>query len=328
MKAHWCLFSFLCLFLVACQVKPLKRDKPVVAPKSSVQTPTTGGASVPTLGPVDSQAQSQVSGDDPDQDSSEVEPTPIVEEKKVGLILGGGGLRSFAHIGVLQELHRQKIPIHAVAGIEMGSLVASIYAVKGLPFEVEWQMMKLKEKDLINKTILSGKAQAKEVSAMSEFLADFFTNTKVEQFKTSFSCPSLNLDQQRIYLLSKGVTKDLLPYCMGIGPLFQPFQGNTSALMSLPIIAESFRQRGINYIIYVDVLAPPIKIESSEDSELIAWSSAAELGRRKDPAINYVLQVPLKGVDFLDYSKRRENLQKGQKAVQENIKALQRELNL
>jgi NTE family protein len=47
---------------------------------------------------------------------------------RVGLVLGGGGARGVAHIGVLRELERQRIPIDAIAGTSMGAIVGGLYA--------------------------------------------------------------------------------------------------------------------------------------------------------------------------------------------------------
>lgn len=56
-------------------------------------------------------------------------PDPATLEKpRVGLVLGGGGARGAAHIGVLKELERMRIPVHAVAGTSMGAIVGGLYA--------------------------------------------------------------------------------------------------------------------------------------------------------------------------------------------------------
>lgn len=47
---------------------------------------------------------------------------------RVGLVLGGGGARGAAHIGVLKELERMQIPIDAIAGTSMGAIVGGLYA--------------------------------------------------------------------------------------------------------------------------------------------------------------------------------------------------------
>ena len=47
---------------------------------------------------------------------------------RVGLVLGGGGARGAAHIGVLKELERRRIPVDAIAGVSMGAIVGGLYA--------------------------------------------------------------------------------------------------------------------------------------------------------------------------------------------------------
>lgn len=47
---------------------------------------------------------------------------------RVGLVLGGGGARGAAHIGVLKELERQRIPVDAIVGTSMGAIVGGLYA--------------------------------------------------------------------------------------------------------------------------------------------------------------------------------------------------------
>ena len=51
-----------------------------------------------------------------------------LERLRVGLVLGGGGARGAAHIGVLKELERLRIPIDAIAGTSMGAIVGGLYA--------------------------------------------------------------------------------------------------------------------------------------------------------------------------------------------------------
>lgn len=47
---------------------------------------------------------------------------------RIGLVLGGGGAKGFAHIGVIEELERRRIPVDAIAGTSMGAVVGSLYA--------------------------------------------------------------------------------------------------------------------------------------------------------------------------------------------------------
>ena len=51
-----------------------------------------------------------------------------MKEPKIGLALGSGGAKGFAHIGVIKVLRENDIPIHLIAGSSMGALVGTFYA--------------------------------------------------------------------------------------------------------------------------------------------------------------------------------------------------------
>ena len=53
--------------------------------------------------------------------------------KKVGLVLGGGGARGGAHIGVIKTLAEANVPIDLIVGTSFGALVGGFYAIDGNP---------------------------------------------------------------------------------------------------------------------------------------------------------------------------------------------------
>ena len=69
--------------------------------------------------------------------ADETGPENEDERLRVGLVLGGGGARGAAHIGVLRELERLRIPVDAIAGTSMGAVVGSLYASGKTPDELE-----------------------------------------------------------------------------------------------------------------------------------------------------------------------------------------------
>ena len=58
--------------------------------------------------------------------------------KRISLILGSGGARGLAHIGVIHELERRGIEIGAVVGCSMGALVGGLYAAGKLTEFKDW----------------------------------------------------------------------------------------------------------------------------------------------------------------------------------------------
>src|SRR4051794_21735458 len=72
----------------------------------------------------------------------------LVEMPKIGLILGPGAFKTFSHLGVLREFEKSGFKVQAIVGMEWGSLVGAIYAMKGRANDLEWQLSKLKKSDL------------------------------------------------------------------------------------------------------------------------------------------------------------------------------------
>lgn len=57
--------------------------------------------------------------------------------KKVGLALGGGGVRGFSHIGVLNVLEEEGIDIDLIVGTSVGALIGGAYASDQSPREIQ-----------------------------------------------------------------------------------------------------------------------------------------------------------------------------------------------
>lgn len=57
---------------------------------------------------------------------------------KVSLVLGSGGARGYAHIGVIEELQKAGIEIVSISGASMGALIGGLYAAGGLAAYKEW----------------------------------------------------------------------------------------------------------------------------------------------------------------------------------------------
>ncbi|HEX2139209.1 MAG TPA: patatin-like phospholipase family protein [Woeseiaceae bacterium] len=64
-------------------------------------------------------------------------PSSEHEPPRIGLVLGGGGARGAAHIGVLKMLEQMRIPVHAIAGTSMGAIIGGLYASGVAPDELE-----------------------------------------------------------------------------------------------------------------------------------------------------------------------------------------------
>lgn len=64
-------------------------------------------------------------------------PSLQAQRKEVGVVLGGGGAKGVAHIGVLKVLEEAGISIDYVAGTSMGAIVGGLYAIGYTPAEID-----------------------------------------------------------------------------------------------------------------------------------------------------------------------------------------------
>ena len=69
---------------------------------------------------------------------------------RIGLVLGGGGARGGAHVGVLKALKELRIPIDYIVGTSMGSIVGGLYASGMSVAEIEQEMRAMDWKDLFD----------------------------------------------------------------------------------------------------------------------------------------------------------------------------------
>lgn len=76
--------------------------------------------------------------------------TAAGERPRIGLVLGGGGARGAAHIGVLKVLEEERIPVDMVVGTSMGAIAAGLYASGMSAAEIEQEVLSMDWGDLFN----------------------------------------------------------------------------------------------------------------------------------------------------------------------------------
>lgn len=121
---------------------------------------------------------------------------------KVGLALGGGGAKGFAHIGVIKALEEYKIPIHQVAGTSMGSIVGVLHCAG---FTADQILAFLKEEKVWNWfkiDILKGGLV--NLSGVKEALFKYLKHESFEQLQLPFYVTASNLNTGKAKVVSEG----------------------------------------------------------------------------------------------------------------------------
>ncbi len=127
----------------------------------------------------------------------------ILTGNAVGLVLGGGGARGFAHIGIIRALNEAGIPIDMVGGTSMGSMIASMYAMG-----MDNQTMIAAQKEFIthkpfNEFSLPFIAMVRS-KRLDNIMVDLYKEVTIEDMWLNFFCISSNLTTAEMNVHRKG----------------------------------------------------------------------------------------------------------------------------
>ena len=250
---------------------------------------------------------------------------PDGENLRIGLILGPGALRSFAHVGVLKAFEENKIPVKAVVGLEWGSLVAAFYARKGEAFDVEWQMLKLKQGHLPTTGLLSSQTKMKETEDLQGYLEEIFSDSDIKSSQLSFSCPVYELSRpQNLIWRTEGKYVAALKDCLSYPPYYLPRQGRVAAAFSLSRSVEQLKSAGANQIFFVNVLKgkPVLDRDKVGFVTEILWQKGEQVLQLQKSQVDEFIDIDMSDFNFMNYDLRREMIQRGYEAGQEKVQQL------
>ena len=82
---------------------------------------------------------------------------------RIALVLGGGGSRGIAHIGVLDVLIQEGVPIDLIVGTSMGAIIGVLFASGMTPAEIGEQMMAMQGTNVFSMNLFSARARQKTI---------------------------------------------------------------------------------------------------------------------------------------------------------------------
>jgi NTE family protein len=175
---------------------------------------------------------------------------------KIGLVLGGGGARGFAHIGVFKSLEKRGIEPAAIAGCSMGGLVGAMIAAgydhkRMLEIVTEikpWQLLDVGKMG----ALIGGSGMAQ---AMDQYLPDTF-----EELKIPLAVTAVDLQEGKLVVFTEGPLQPALRGTSSIPGIISPEQHGDRYLIdggllnNLPV--DVIRSLTNAPVLAVDVAAP------------------------------------------------------------------------
>lgn len=254
--------------------------------------------------------------------------------KTIGIALGGGSARGFAHIGVLQALDEAKVPISVVAGTSAGSLVGAFYAAGFSPWKMQEVALKVKDIDVAdlssgNKRGMTGGAPLKRL------INGFLDNMPIEKMQRRFAAVATDLATGEKIVIQRGDTGAAVVASCSIPGVFIPtmFEGRelVDGGLTSPVPVAVARQLGADMVIAVDVGGRPTTKPRSGLYEIILQSfeiMGRSLAQLEGKTANLLIQPRTDSFDSSDFSARKEMIEAGYIAGQAAIPELRRKLGL
>lgn len=238
---------------------------------------------------------------------------------RIGVIVGPGGLKTYAALGVFREMQRARIPVTSVVGLEWGAVIGGLYASQGQVNDAEWKSFKLREENLPEKGFLQSRASAAPVSKISPFLEEAFGSQAIDKSRIDFACATVDRGSDHTGFVYKGSMKAAMERCLPYPPMFE-VQKSIASPFGVDDAAAWLRGRGANVIVLIDVLGQgeflPSRSASEMSPENLLWGEIRrEMYRAKPPIVNHVIHVNTAGHPVTDFDGRRALMDAGQKAA-------------
>ena len=150
----------------------------------------------------------------------------MASKKTVSLVLGSGGARGLAHIGVINELNRCGYDIKAIAGSSMGALIGGIYAMGKLDVYTRW-VSELQRTDVVRLLDLSFERNGLiKGERIMDVLKTLMGNANIEELPVRFIAVATDLEAEEEVRFNHGPLFDAVRASISIPTIFTPHKYN------------------------------------------------------------------------------------------------------
>ncbi len=175
---------------------------------------------------------------------------------RIGLVLGGGAARGWAHIGAIRALHDAGIKPDVVCGTSIGALVGAVYANGDLDWLEEW-VSKLTWQTVVRLLDLRFSGGLLGGRKVIQIFADKFDGRSIAQLNMPFAAVATELDSGRESWLQDGSVVDAVRASIAIPGIFTPVFHNGVWLvdggLSNPVPVSVARGMRADCVIAVDL---------------------------------------------------------------------------
>ncbi|WP_234263444.1 MULTISPECIES: patatin-like phospholipase family protein [Hydrogenophaga] len=252
---------------------------------------------------------------------------------RLGLALGGGAARGFAHVGVIQVLEAQGIHPDLIVGTSAGSLVAALYATGRSAAELEKLALSMDEAALTDWSMPLVSRGMLRGEALARFVRQAVDGRVIEQMALPLGILATDLQTGQGVLFRRGDTAQAVRASSAVPGVFAPVsiggKDYVDGGLVAPVPVRQAREMGAEVVIAVDISADPADIPAGGLFSLLPKTTAImgqSINRLELASADVVLRPTLPGVGSADFRSRQRSIEAGRAAMQAALPRLKAEL--
>lgn len=187
-------------------------------------------------------------------------PTPMClmpEKIRLALVLGGGGAKGMAHVGVLEVFEEENIPIDLIVGCSAGSIVGALYAEHLDARKVKCLLKNLKAKSVLDVNLWTARFGLSQGARMQRILNKQLDSRYFEELKIPFILVATDLYTGELVSIGGGPLIPSIQASCAVPFVFVPVQVGGRVLVdggvANPVPASVAKDLGADIVVAVDL---------------------------------------------------------------------------
>jgi NTE family protein len=184
-------------------------------------------------------------------------PQPRWEKVDFAIVLGGGGARGLAHIGVLEELYKEGIYPDMIIGCSAGSIVGALYSYFPKPDWIYKTLVGVKRGDLMRINLLDSRFGISKGSGIRALLYNSLGDCQFSDLKIPFQAVATDLHTGELVVLGAGAVVPAVHASSAVPCVFHPVNLYGRVLVdggvANPVPVAVAKEAGAKVIIAVDL---------------------------------------------------------------------------
>ena len=251
--------------------------------------------------------------------------------KKVGLALGSGSAKGFAHIGVIQVLMENGVPVDMVCGCSMGAIIGSVFACGTDMYLLEKYVISADSKSYIDMTFPKhGGFVAGD--RFQETVRLFTHDKQFNQTRIPFTCVATDLETGELVVFKEGRLHQAVRASMSIPGVFVPVRVggrlcvDGGVLERVPCIP--LREMGADIVIGVDV-SSGVETSWSHNPSVVQVlnqclnNMGSELSKNRTETAEIMLRPQVGFTGGISTAKAKECIEEGRRTALEALPVIE-----